>query len=423
MSSPGSDKKLSIAMLITSFQPRPEGGAEIQCKRLAKEMIRKGINVTIITEGEKGLKKFEYIDGIPVYRMYSFLNRFVLKLYSFIKIFKKFKSAENALPIENDLLPYNPQNYNMQSSNIYFEGISYLLFFFNCYFFLLKKRKNFALLHVHIVPWISFVGALLGKLIGKKVLVKESTTSGLEKFTDLPGGRFMQKFVVKNCYFIALTRYIEEKLLSHGIPEKRIFRIPNGVYLKERGEIDKKEKFVYLFVGNLSQGAAKGLDVLLKAWKTVTGNCENVELWILGNGDSSKFDRFIDNLGINKFVKFWGSVANLDWYYQNADIYVISSRREGMSNSLLEAMSFGLPVVGTRISGNEDLIENGTNGFLVDVDNVDQLAESLILMYKNKQQAHLMGNKSREIIIKKCTFDIIIDKYFNIYKKLVYDYE
>ena len=86
----------------------------------------------------------------------------------------------------------------------------------------------------------------------------------------------------------------------------------------------------------------------------------------------------------------------LNEVYLNSDIFVLSSKWEGFPNVLLEAMSYGLPVVSTKVSGAEDLIEDGKSGFLVPVGDVKKLEEAILKLATDCDLRKRMGEAARE---------------------------
>lgn len=126
----------------------------------------------------------------------------------------------------------------------------------------------------------------------------------------------------------------------------------------------------------------KGFDTLIKAFALVLEENKKFVLHIIGNdvvGLQSALEDLASRLNINKYVFFHGFKANPYLYFEHADLYVMSSRWEGLPNAVLENLYLRKPVVATDcIPIMRDIIEDGQNGFLVPVDNVEQLAEKIL---------------------------------------------
>jgi glycosyltransferase involved in cell wall biosynthesis len=399
-------------MMVMSFRPKAMGGAELQCERLSRELQNQGVRVLIVTEGAQDLPRYEVLDGLEVYRMYSWVNSVSRVVLNVTKRFRR----PSRRPMPRGQLPYDPRDHGIQTTNRYAELLAFVLFFVNCLPFLWKRRKRFQLIHVHVVPWISFVGAALGAILRRPVLVKESTTTGLGKFDSYPFGSAMRKFVVRRCYFIGMSAAIREELAGVGVPGDRVFAIPNGVRIPHDPTRSSRVPTTCLFVGNLSQGAAKGLDVLLHAWKTVVEKCPGATLTILGGGDWGSFQAYMETLGIGAAVAYEGHVADPSAHYRRAEVFVVPSRREGMSNALLEAMAHGVPVVATRISGNEDLVRDHLHGLLVPPDDPAALAEAILYLFAHRRKARTMGRAGKERVARLCTIEEVAQQHLRAYE-------
>lgn len=156
----------------------------------------------------------------------------------------------------------------------------------------------------------------------------------------------------------------------------------------------------FLAVGRLEP--QKGLDVLIRALALVRERAPEWRLVILGEGDSrNELERLVAEHGLGDAAFLPGRVRNPWPWLKAADIYVMSSRREGFPNALCEAMIAGRPVISTDCpSGPAELIEEGRNGLLVAVEDVQALADGMLRLGRDPQlrdrlaaQAKLIGTK------------------------------
>jgi len=260
---------------------------------------------------------------------------------------------------------------------------------------------------------------LLGKLFNKKTLVKDSTMNGIVKLRYMPFGKYMQRMVIENCYFIAMTGVIEENFLKLGAPQNRIFKIPNGVTVPSVFNNKAKNEYKCIFVGNLYQQPAKGVDVLLEAWINVIKEFPLASLNIIGDGDLNYYNAISKSLGIAESVMFLGKQKSAMEFYLDANLFVLPSRREGMSNALLEAMAVGLPCIATNISGNQDLIDNMKDGILIPAEDVISLSNAIIWSFNNYEELKTFGLKARTKIFNDYNIDLIISKYVTLYQSLL----
>jgi len=126
----------------------------------------------------------------------------------------------------------------------------------------------------------------------------------------------------------------------------------------------------------------KGFDTLIRAFKIVYENNKNFRLFIIGadyDGEQKEYETLRRELGLENIVYFLGFQKNPYKFYWNSDLFVLSSRREGLPNTVLENLYLNKPVIGTRcIPFMSTLIKEGINGFLVDVDEYKKLAQAIL---------------------------------------------
>ena len=121
------------------------------------------------------------------------------------------------------------------------------------------------------------------------------------------------------------------------------------------------------------------------------------------------------DLKINSAVSFsgWLPKSELPGVYRLADVFVLPSADEGMPNVVLEAMASGLPVIATKISGNEELVKDGENGYLVPSGDARALADKLEFLINNKNLSGELGKKSLEIA-GKYSWESVARQYLNL---------
>lgn len=165
---------------------------------------------------------------------------------------------------------------------------------------------------------------------------------------------------------------------------------------------------VILAVGRLTE--QKGFDVLLRSFSKAQEKTE-VRLMIIGDGPQrARLEKLVIELGIDKKVQFAGYQRNPYKYMNNADLFVLSSRWEGLPNVLIEAMGAGLKVIATDCpSGPRDILEDGKWGKLVPVADVEALTAALVEIVDSNYESP--GTKERA----KCfTMKKAIDEYESI---------
>ncbi|MDO8574878.1 MAG: glycosyltransferase family 4 protein [bacterium] len=285
-------------------------------------------------------------------------------------------------------------------------------FWFNIWaYFTVKKnhKKNpYHIIHLHG----DFIEAFFGGKLSRKLGIPAILTihAGLNKHFLKPKNANCFKNISK---IICVSEEISSDLKSIGIAENKLIVISSGIYLSEFKKSDinkiadlrnKYSKPIIISIGVLR--LAKGFKYLIDAFKKIKEKFNDATLIIIGDGpdriELKKHAQSID--GIN----FLGRQDNdrVIEYLKAADIFVLASifmegDREGTSNSIMEAMAAGLPVVATKVGGNSYLVKEGINGLLVEDKNSDELAEAVIKLIDNPEIREKMKIKNLEDIEQK----------------------
>jgi L-malate glycosyltransferase len=296
---------------------------------------------------------------------------------------------------------------------------------------LYRRRAEYDVIHVHIMKTLAFVASVMGLLLRKKVVLKVSGYDELDRGSlnperaNHPYHKLMNWAFRKADAIIAVSHRTEARLRSFGYQDEQIVYLPNGINLDRfRPSANKdaarqaagiKASRVSIFVGRLSK--EKGIEDLLCAWELVRGQFPDALLLIVGDGvlrtDLEALAR--EKSTLHDGVVFTGAVNDVERYLALADCYICSSLSEGLSNTVLEAMSAGLPIVSTRVSGAEDVVSNGRNGYLTPITDPRELAKAVCEVLSNIPAAQRMGEESRRIAVE--TFDMarVVERYEHIY--------
>jgi len=198
-----------------------------------------------------------------------------------------------------------------------------------------------------------------------------------------------------------------------------VYNLVNELYFKET--IFNKDRYDYplniVSVGSLVDG--KGFDLLIRAIKSV----DNVRLTIIGGGpEYDNLKKLITELNLTNQVQLLGkrSKPEIISCFKKSDFFVLASHNETFGLVYAEAMALGLPVIGTRCGGPEEII-NESNGLLVEVNNITQLIDSIIWMRDH------ISHYDRIQISEKCRFkyapNIIAKQLTDIFEGVVEKYK
>ncbi|MDD4893794.1 MAG: glycosyltransferase family 4 protein [Candidatus Omnitrophica bacterium] len=333
------------------------------------------------------------------------------------------------------------QKYNMQVLDTYPPFISkqysFLRVLLSLKFFLalILKLLSFRPQLVHTTTasygsfWEKTVMNLISKLFGCRTLV--SIAEGRFASFYKESNNFVNMcirlalwindvIIVLSPYWQALfcdtVLYSKTKVVENGVNENLFYRKFSFKKVISKVQI--------LYVGFISPN--KGLFTLLDAMKEIILNNKNVSLILVGDEDSSFYgmkeritSAYAQELGnIAKFVgrKLKGDVIK---YFSEADIFVLPSYFEGMPFSILEAMAAGLPVISTRVGSIPEIVEEGTNGFLVDPGDHKALASKMSLLISDRPLRLRLGTNNILKIKQRYTIDIMVGKLDKIYQELL----
>lgn len=176
-----------------------------------------------------------------------------------------------------------------------------------------------------------------------------------------------------------------------------------------------------LFVGRFN--AFKNVETLVDAAAQLLQSGQtNFELQLIGEGQRrANVERLVIERGLTRHVRLlgWLERERLVEYYRQADIFVTATTWEGMPNTVLEGMACGLPVVATRASGLEELVRDGVNGYLVDINDTAALAGKLAALINNPFERQRMGKESRKIAEREFAWEYIAAQYVEIYQRII----
>lgn len=232
---------------------------------------------------------------------------------------------------------------------------------------------------------------------------------------------YIQKKVVKGAVAgIYVTRNALQK--RYPTSEKAFVSYASDVFLDDANPILEPKKLkVFKEINLISIGSLdqmyKSPDILIKAIKILVSKGINVKLTWLGKGKYQKdMEDLTRNLEIEDRVKFAGSVSSSEVtkYLDDADVFLLVSRTEGLPRAMVEAMSRGLPCIGTNVGGIPELLQKES---LVDVESPEQICEKVQFFLNNKDAANIQAKINLENS-KEFSFERLNSKRIHFYRFL-----
>jgi glycosyltransferase involved in cell wall biosynthesis len=214
---------------------------------------------------------------------------------------------------------------------------------------------------------------------------------------------------------VGVSRAVAGGLLAAGLPPAKVHAIydptvTDDMFLLAEEQpthkwLNPKRDRVVLGAGRCT--AQKGFDVLIRAFRTVLGRVPDCRLVIVGDGpDRGKLEGLARDLGLAERVDLPGYVKNPYSYMKNADLYVLSSRYEGLAMTLIEALALGTPVVSTDCpSGPAEVLDGGRYGTLVPVGDVDAMAKAILDSLASVRSTEEQAKWAREMFSTETAAD------------------
>ena len=375
-----------VLMVLESIFPTPGGGgAESQVRTLGMHLPSRGVEVSVIVPMVRKGPQVEHdrVDGIEVWRI----------------AYPKLRSVGAAIMLAK---------------------LAWRLF---------RRRADYDFIHAHIAGNMAAVCSLMGRLLGKPVLIK------LTGMTEMVGGiidpqagrsaRLKRRAMKAATFYQATSSQIARMLVEAGFDAAKVHRIPNAVdtarfaalarRAEDRVAVCGERRLVGVYVGRLE--AEKDLELMLRGWAGAFKGQADVALVLVGSGALREpLQALAAELGVASQVVFAGATKQVERFLAIADMGLLTSRAEGLSNTLLEYMASGLPVIGSRVSGTEDFVVDGRTGWLFPAGDVAQFQACL------EQASQLgagplaeLGRQARELVTAEASNAAVISRLITLY--------
>lgn len=388
-------------MVLYLFPPE-HTGASIQALNLAKMLKTKGIEVTFVTatETEEQDIQKEY-EGFRV-----------------IRISNPLKSGDFSL----------------------------IVYWIKLFLVLFINRKNYDIIHCHGISTLNCVIGAYGKVLRKATLVKTTLSLEVDKLKNAHAhgreARFIKFMLGRFDRIIALSSEIFDKLVLAGFNTNIVHQIPNGVNLERfhalkneydrlrlRKELGLPEGIIFSYIGVIH--TRKKIDWMLKCWIDHYRGNGNVFLMIAGpaaretimaDGGGQDYLMSLKNIvkdaGCEAQVIFMPFKEKVEDYFKVSNYFINPSESEGLSNALLEAMACGAVPISSRTSGAIDVIADGENGHLFNIDDKEGFLSVLKKIDSGHEKYDEISLRAREFILNNYSLKEISALYCIQYNSL-----
>jgi len=361
-----------MKILLINDYGFPEGGVESYIESLKKILEKKGHKVKIFTSNShpelRHFNDYEYqfINTKSIFRFIPYIFN-INSYFSLKKVLKEFKP---------DVIHLHYIFYHTSPSVL----------------LLLKDIPTIMTLHAHEI--IAPMGITINKMCKHSIIGYCPICVGIPNYIIEKFKRFIFHILSNNIdIYITPSNYYMDLHERYGLTN--IQKVFNGINLFNYYKLYNDHCIVY--AGRLTPG--KGVQVLIKSIPLILKIVPDLKVYIIGSGPYYK-ELFLmaKNLRITNSVYFINKVERqeLSTYYRKANVVIIPSIwTETFGLVGVEAMSTGRPVIGSRIGGIPEWLDDGKTGFLVDPGNSEQIAEKVIQLLSDRNLLEQMGKNAR----------------------------
>lgn len=290
----------------------------------------------------------------------------------------------------------------------------------------LVKKINPDLINAHYVTHYGFFATMTGKPFicsawGSDIVVLPQKSKIIKLIT---------KFILKRASAITCDAYHMEKSIENlGADKNKIHIVYYGLDLKKINPEELRARFkrqydqpVIITVRNLEP--RYDTETIIKSVPYVIKEFPDAKFLIIGDGSQRKYlEDLCKSVNCSNNVEFLGRIVNdrLPEFFVCSDVYVSPSLADGgLGSATAEAMACELPVVITDFGDNRRWVEEGKNGFVINLKNHEELASRIIELLKNKAMREEMGKRNRDVIQTRLNVDTEMAKLDNLYKDVVF---
>jgi glycosyltransferase involved in cell wall biosynthesis len=384
---------LTVCMVITDIDPLT-GGTQRQARLLIAQLQARGYHLIVLTRNYHRLAAHEIRDGVEYHRW---------------PVVGRWRVLNSAIFLCGTLA------------------------------WLVRNRCRYQIVHGHQAYAPATIGTLAAMITRRPVIIKVTASNEhgeAKEIRRLPLARLRLYLLRRVDRFVVLTTQMAREVATLGISSKRLTRIPNGVAIPAvaayesgireaaRTRLRLPQGKIVIYTGRLS--AEKGLDTLLHAWRYVVASPlgRDANLLLLGEGTAYRnvepeLRAVALRLAITQHVSFLGRVSNVEEYLLAADVFVLGSVSEGMSNSLLEAMAAGLAVAASDIDANADVVQEGEHALLFPPGDVAANARVLMRLLADAGLRERLGRAARARVLEEFSASSVAERYLDLYSEVL----
>ena len=294
----------------------------------------------------------------------------------------------------------------------------------------LIRSENVAIAHTFFETSDLWAGPI-ARLSGVPILISSRRDLGILRASK---HRLAYRFV--NRFFdrvLAVSQEVRNYCIAEdGLPPEKVMTLYNGIELDQIASRDSAAvsrtglgcaEASHLIITAANIRRVKGLDVLVRAAAIVQREFPRAVFLIVGGILEPEYSRELEeltrSLSLSDTVKFLGARKDVMPLLAISDVFCLPSRSEGFSNALVEAMASGLPCVATRVGGNAEALADGQSGYIVDSDAPQAMAERILILLRDPEQRHRMGQRGKEAVESRFSAHSMMTQLVDVYDELM----
>jgi len=289
----------------------------------------------------------------------------------------------------------------------------------------IKHRNNYDLTYVRTFSPPELIAGIIAKKILKKPLILLIPGSWMfvgNSFKTRIFRSIYHKAIISANTIIVYSKLITSEIenLVGKIDQSKIVIIKNAVDTTRFKPNSSQKNNTILYVGRIDP--LKGIEDIIAAVPAITKSNPDVKVHIVGLIESKNYLHHLQDLTLKlnceKSVNFVGPIPHdkIIPYYNDSQIFVFMGRNEGIPRSILEAMACGKPVIAAPNSGIPDVIKDGINGFLINNNQPNLLAEKIIMLLNDKKHRENIGLAARKTIEDKFTWESFVEQLTKLFR-------
>jgi len=280
------------------------------------------------------------------------------------------------------------------------------------------RRNRTDVVHTHMYR-ANLYGCLAAKLAKVPVIVtSEHGENPWKSFSH----RWLERNIISNIADVRLCvskKILDKRRNIDGVPIEKLRLTVNGTVLPKLGPGTVQNNVPVIgTVGRLID--AKDYSRLLRAIAILKDKHYKFRVDVVGNGpEMDALKKTTRDLELGDTVQFVGTVTDVDTYYRSFDMFVSSSKREGLPIALLEAMAYGLPIVATDVGASAETVCNGEGGLIVAPNDTTALADALKRLLDDATLRARLGGAARRRVEKHFSVSKLAHDYLSMYRQIL----